>query len=394
MVRQLRQGVTQGSGSQVGHDLGDIATALHRQRRRGQQTLVQLLQLLLVLRIGDQAAGQLFQQARGRQQQRRAQNVEGGVDHGDAHLVDAAVQNRQRHQGSHHLEHDQQRRGAEDIKAQVHQRGAAGIAVGAHRGEHGRYTGADVLAHDNGDGRAEGHLSGGGQGLQNTHRGGGGLDDSRQHGAGHHAQNRIGKQQQDIAEGGHIPQARHSAGHGIHAEHQHRKAQQDHAGIPALAALARHHIDHADERQDRCKGGGLEQLHKKVTALDAGQAEDPGGDRGSHVGAHDHIDGLAQRHQSGVDKAHHHHRGGGGGLDHRRDSQAGEKARRFAGGQPAQHGFQSRAGPAFQRAAHLVHTEEEKAQTADQRQNIKKVQETRSFLKFAFVCLLRSAAAR
>ena len=130
------------------------------------------------------------------------------------------------------------------------------------------------------------------------------------------------------------------------------------------------------------------------SALNAGQAEDPGSDCGAHIGAHDHIDGLAQRHQSGVDKAHHHHRGGGGGLDHRRDSQAGEKARRFAGGQPAQHGFQSLTGAALQRAAHLVHAEEEKAQTADQRQNIKKVQETRSFLKFAFVCLLRSAAAR
>ena len=91
------------------------------------------------------------------------------------------------------------------------------------------------------------------------------------------------------------------------------------------------------------------------------------------------MNGLSQRHQAGVDKADYHHRGGRGALNHGSDAAAGEKARRLAGGHPAQQRPHAGAGPALQRLPHQVHTEQKQTQPADQIQKLKQIHRCFSF---------------
>ena len=67
---------------------------------------------------------------------------------------------------------------ADDVEVEMDHGGAAGVLVRAHRGEQRRHTGADVLAHDDGDGAAVGDDTGGAQGLQDADAGTGALDDA------------------------------------------------------------------------------------------------------------------------------------------------------------------------------------------------------------------------
>ena len=61
--------------------------------------------------------------------------------------------------------------------------------------DQGGDAGADVLAHDDGDGHAVGDGAGHGQGLQNANGGGGGLDDAGEDGAYQHTQQGIVRRQ-------------------------------------------------------------------------------------------------------------------------------------------------------------------------------------------------------
>ena len=267
-------------------------------------------------------------------------------------------------------EQGQQHHHADDVEHQVHHGGPVGVFVGAHGGQHGRDAGADVLAHDDGNGGGIADAAGDGQGLQNAHGGGGGLDDARQHRSHQHAQNGIAEHQEQLGELRHVLQAGHGPAHGLHAEHQGGKAQQDGAGVLLLVGLAEHIEDDADQGQHRGKGRGLQQLHPGAAAVDARQAQQPRGDGGAHVGAHDDVDGLAQGHQPRVHEAHHHHRGGGGALDNGGDAQARQEAHEHPAGHLIQQGPQLAAGPAFQGLAHHVHAEQEQTQSAHQRQRI------------------------
>jgi len=85
--------------------------------------------------------------------------------------------------------------------------GPACVLIGAHGREHGGDGGADILAHDDGNGTAISHCASGGQGLKDSHRSGGGLDDGSEDSSGQHAQNGVGEHQQDVGKGGHIGQA-------------------------------------------------------------------------------------------------------------------------------------------------------------------------------------------
>ena len=227
----------------------------------------------------------------------------------------------------------------------MHHSRPAGVLIGTHRGEQSSDAGADVLTHDDGDRTAIGHLTRRGQRLQNTDGGRGGLNDTGQHCTGQHAQHRVGKHDKNVAELGHFTQAGHRAGHGLHAEHQRGKAQQDHAGVLLLAGLAAHIEQNADERQNRSEGTGLQQTDNQVVALNTGQTQQPCGHRGTHIGAHNHVDRLLQRHKTGVDEADHHNGRGRGGLDHCRDTQARQESGHFTGSQSAQQGFQAAARP-------------------------------------------------
>ena len=333
---QLLHGIAGGTDSRKPHFHGHLMAALHGHGGRSHEPLVQLRHAVAAGVVGDNATGQLFQQTRHGQQQRRAEDIEDGVHDGNAHLVDAAAQHWDIHKAAHHLKHCQPHHGADDIEGEMHRRGAAGVAVGADGRQQRRDAGADVLPHDDGNGGAEGDLTGGGHRLQNTHRGGGGLDDRREHSAGHHTEDGVGEHQQQFAEALHVLQTRHGAAHGVHAEHQCGKAQKNKPRILLLAALAHHIQRNAHKCQDRRERRGLEELHKEIIALDARQAQDPRRHRGAHVGSHDDVDGLPQRHKPRVYKAHHHDRCGGGRLDHRRDAHAGEEACGLAAGELAQ----------------------------------------------------------
>ena len=188
--------------------------------------------------------------------------------------------------------------------------GPAGVFTGAHGGQYGRDAGADILTHDDRDGGGIADASGDRQCLENAHRRGGGLDNPRQHRAHQHAQHRVAEHQEQLGELRHILQPRHRAAHGLHAEHQGGKAQQNGAGVLLFDVLAEHVEDDAHQRQHRGEGGGLQQPDPQAAAVDARQAQQPGGDGGAHIGAHNDVDGLTQGHEAGVDKAYHHHCGG------------------------------------------------------------------------------------
>ena len=171
----------------------------------------------------------------------------------------------------------------------------------------------------------------------------------------------------------HVLQAGHGAAHGLHAEHQGGKAQQNGAGILLLGVLAEHVEDDAHQRQHRGEGGGLQQLDPQAAAVDARQAQQPGGDGGAHIGAHNDVDGLTQGHEAGVDKAYHHHCGSRGALNDGGDAQARQKAHKHPAGHLIQETAQLAASPALQGLAHQVHAEQEQTQAAYQGQHIENI---------------------
>ena len=225
------------------------------------------MNLLGGLGVGDQAAGHLFQQPGEGEEQRRAQDVKGRMHHGNAQLVNGMGDKRELDHRVDAVEDRQPNRGSYNIKEEMHHSRPLGVLVGPHRGDHRRHASADVLPHDNGDRRAIGHLPRGRERLQNTHRGRGALDNRRQARAGQHPQNRVAEHQEDIPEFGHLFQAGHRAAHGVHAEHQHGKAQQDHPHVLFLVAFGHHGENHADERQNGGKRSGFEQHDKKIVSV-------------------------------------------------------------------------------------------------------------------------------
>ena len=292
------------------------------------------------------------------------------MGHGDTVHSGGHLENRRGKDRLDDAERRQQYHHADDVEHQMHHGGALGVLIRPHGGQQRGDAGADILPHNDGDGGGIADLPRDRQRLQNTHGGGAGLDDARQHRARQHAQHRVLKGDEQLGEGGNILQPRHRAAHGVHAEHQRGEAQQDHAGILSLAALAGHIEDDAHQRQHRRKGGRLEQIDPHIAAADARQTQQPRRHGGTHVGAHDNVDGLPQRHQAGVDEAHHHHGGGRRALDHGGNGHTRQKA----GHDPAGHFVQQRpqppTGPALQRLPHQIHAEQEQAQSADHRQHI------------------------
>ena len=118
--------------------------------------------------------------------------------------------------------------------------------------------------------------------------------------------------------------------------------------------------------QYRGKGRRLQQLQEDITSGNAAEAQDPGGHRGTDVGAYDHMDGLLQGHQLGVNEANHHNRSGRRTLDYSCNTQTGKQSGHFAGGELADHIFQLITSTSFQSTTHNVHAEKEQTQAADQ----------------------------
>ncbi len=358
-------GSVEGSGSALGHFLGQVVAVLQGNGGSGQQTFIQLGDLFGLLGIGDQLADQLLQQAAAGEQNSGTYYVKGGVANGNTQVVGAFHQN----SGLHHFFHDpedgQQEQGADGIEHQVQNGGPAGVFGGTYGGQQGGDGGTDILAHDDGDSCTVADSAGGGQGLQNTDRCGGGLNNTGQHSAGQDTQDGVGEHQEHVRKPGGVLQILDGTGHGVHTEHQNGEAQENGANILLLAIMGEHLEEDTNEGQDGRKGGGLEKLQEQAVTFDAAQGQDPGGDGGTDVGAHDDADGLGQIHQAGVNEADDHNGGGGGGLDHSGDRQTCQEAQQAVGGQLAQQAAQAVSGSALQAFAHQVHAEQEQAQAAN-----------------------------
>ena len=185
-----------------------------------------------------------------------------------------------------------------------------------------------------------------------------------EHRAHQHTQQGIFKGGEQPGKLGHLRQRADGAAHQLHAVHQNGKAHHDAPHVPAPLALGAH--DQQDTRQSD-QGREvlrLQQVHKDVLTLDAGERQNPRRQGGADVGAHDDADGLSQLHDAGVHQAHQHHRHGGGGLDGDGDARAQQQALEGAGGHALEHPLQLAAGHLFQALGHDGHAVQEERQAA------------------------------
>ena len=350
-------GLQQAALGQLGHIHSALMGAAGGHRRGAQQTLVQQGGSGILGRaVGHGEDGQLFQHPVEGQQHQRGDHIKGRVNDGNAHHTHGIMDNFKMQEGVQRVERSQEQGHADHVEIQVNKGGPLGVFAGAHAGDHGRNAGADVLAHNDGNGTAVGDRTGQRQSLQNAHAGRRTLNDGRQAGTGQHAQNGVGEMQEQAAEPGHIGQRLHGRGHELHAGHQNEEAQQDVAHAFFLAAFAEHGQDDAHKGQNGAEGAGLQHLDPEAVALNAGQAEQPAGDGGAHVAAHDDAHGLVQLHDAAVDEAHHHNRGGGGALNHGGHAQPQQKALEGVVAELGEDDLQFAAGLLLQRLSHQVHT--------------------------------------
>ena len=299
---------------QLGHISGGRTGAGHRHSGGVQQTIVQQGKALFLGVVGDGEDGQPFQNIRKGEQDEGSRDVEGRVHDGNAPCGDGLIDKVEVHHSVQAVETGQKDHDADDVEVEMDHGGAAGVLVRAHRGEQRRHTGADVLAHDDGDGAAVGDDTGGAQGLQDADAGTGALDDASDQCTHQNAEDGVGEADKEVGEPCLALQRLDGIGHGGHAGHQDGKADED--GADALFLLALAHIEQdADEGEERAEGGGLEHLDPDAVALQAGEAQQPAGDSGTHIAAHDDADGLMQLHDAAVDEADHHDGGGAGALD-------------------------------------------------------------------------------
>ena len=269
----------------------------------------------------------------------------------------------------------------DDVEVQVNHGSTACILVGTHRGDQCGDTGADVLARDDGNGTAVGDDAGGAQCLQDADAGAGALDDAGDKGTDQNAQKGVGEAGEQAGEPCLVLQGQDGVGHGSHAGHQHGKADED--GADALFLLTLTHIQqNADKCKQRTERSGFEQIDEETVTLQAGKAQDPAGDGGTHIAAHDDANGLMQFHDAAVDKADHHNGGSAGTLDHSGDAQAKEKTLEGVIGQLAQDLLQLAAGLLFQGLAHDVHAEQKQGKAAKQGKDIENGH--KDFLTFDF----------
>ena len=329
---------------------------------------------------GDSLLGQPFQLAGEGQQQKGGTHVENRVAEGDAHGIDGFRQEGEAENGVAAAQDNEAHDSADQVEGDVDHGHPLGVAADADGGDQGGDTGADVLAHDDGDGHAVGDGAGHSQGLQNTHGGGGGLDDAGEGRAHQHAQQGIGEGGHQFGELRHIRQRGHGAAHQFHAVHQDGKAHHHPAHVPA-ALLFRAH-DEQDARQGH-QGGevlGLEKVDKEAVALNAGEGQEPRRQGGADVGTHDDPDGLAQFHNTGVYQAHQHDRHSGGGLDGDGDARAQKQALDGVGGHTLEKALQPSAGHLFQAFGHNRHAVEEKGQSAAEGEEGENIHKPGSFL--------------
>ena len=202
--------------------------------------------------------------------------------------------------------------------------------------------------------------------LSKGHGSGRTLNDGGEDHTHQNAQNGIREHGEHAGKGRIALQWCHSSAHSLHAEHQGREAQENGTQFLLLLAFAEHIEYNADQRQYRGEGAGFQHGQKYIAALNAGEGQQPGGDTGADIGAHNNAHHLVQCHNAGIYKAHGHHGHGAGGLDHGGNAGAQQHALNAVVGHFFQHGLEFAAAHFFQAAAHHIHAKEKECQTADQ----------------------------
>ena len=117
----------------------------------------------------------------------------------------------------------------------------------------------------------------------------------------------------------------------------------------------------------------FEHLHEKVAAVNAGKAQNPGGNGGTDIGTHNYVNGLLKRHQAGVDKADYHNGGSRRRLNDGGYAQAGKEAGHFTAGEAGQNRSKLVAGALFQSCAHQIHTKQKQTKATDKIQHVENI---------------------
>ena len=139
----------------------------------------------------------------------------------------------------------------------------------------------------------------------------------------------------------------------MQALEQQTEAQNHLTDVLGLLFLGIEHQERADKNTEGGNSGHV-------------QRDEDAGDGGADIGAEDDAGSLGQVHDSGIDKAHDHHRGGRGRLNHHRDKYTQQEAQEPVPGQLFQQILHLGTGRHFQAVAHVLHSEQEGAQAAQQ----------------------------
>lgn len=213
---------------------------------RGQEALVQHGKAVALV-AGNRALHQADQLLMEGEEKQGTADVEEGVEGGDiAHVHGGRPEGEAARRSEGQLsavDTCQEDQRADNIKVEVEHGRPSGVAAGADGGDERGDAGANILAHNDGEGDVEGDDAGGGEGLQDTHRGGGALEQGGDKGAYQDAQQGIGEGHEEVAELRDVLERRHRGGHGVHADKQQAQTQQQLAYNPLFAALDKH-IEH------------------------------------------------------------------------------------------------------------------------------------------------------
>ena len=350
------------------HVHGHGVTLSDSHGRRCQQTLVQPLggKLFLALLVPDHQVGDSHKLLAEGQQEYGSRHIEDAVDHGDLKGADGHIGKAEMDQRVQAVEQGQEEHRADEVEGHMDRRDLFRVAFDADAGDQGGDAGADILAHDDGNGHAVGNISRQSQGLQNAHRRGRALNDAGKQRADQNAQERITEGGEQAGKLRHIRQRADGTAHELHAVHQHGKAYQNRADVPASGLLGHHDKDGTHHGKDQGEILRLQELQPYVVRLQAHQGKQPGRQRRADVGAHNDAGGLGNVHKARVDQAHQHDGHRRGRLDRNGDARAQGKAFQRVGGHTLEGVLQLAAGHTFQPRGHDVHAVEEKGQTADE----------------------------
>ena len=269
---------------------------------------------MVILRILNDEASQLFKLLIEGSDKRHANDLEEGVHESNSPSVDSQIRKCKVNEGIERIEDNGNEHDADYVKGEVYYCRTLTVLVCAERGKHSGYASTDVLTHYDWDSRAKADSAGRSERLKNTDGCGGGLNDGGKHETCDNTEDGILKHGEKLSERLVASEGANRIGHHSHTGHKHYEAEENNADVLLLAALNEHNKTNTDNRNDGHPGVGLkyaEQLNRLRTgiATETVKSGEPSGDGSTYVCTHDNADRLKKRHRTGVYKAYDHNRG-------------------------------------------------------------------------------------